>query len=59
MTMRLITLPFDAVNISCGVAVAGNQDRALVVTLSLLFMLFGFAIANILKRKDALQQAAQ
>lgn len=88
MSMRLIMLPFDAVNFSCGltavrhrdyavgtfigilpsligfvllggVAASGNQNRALVVTLSLLFMLFGFTIANILKRKDALRQAAQ
>ena len=81
LSMRLIMLPFDAVNFACGltavrhrdyavgtfvgilpsligfvllggVVAPGVQNRSLVVTLSILFMLFGFGIANILKRKD-------
>ncbi len=86
LSMRLIMLPFDAVNFACGltavrhrdyavgtfigilpsligfvllggVVAPGVQNRALVVSLSILFMLFGFGIANILKRKDMTRQA--
>jgi uncharacterized membrane protein YdjX (TVP38/TMEM64 family) len=82
LTMRLIMLPFDAVNFGCGltavrhrdyavgtfigilpsligfvllggVAAPGVQNRALVVALSILFMLLGFGIASSLKRRDA------
>lgn len=86
LSMRLIMLPFDAVNFACGltavrhrdyavgtfigilpsligfvllggIAAPGVQNRALVVCLSVLFMLFGFGIANILKRKDTARKA--
>ena len=85
LSMRLIRLPFDAVNFACGltavrhrdyavgtfigilpsligfvllggVVAPGVQNRALVVTLSSLFMLFGFGIANTLKRRDMARQ---
>ena len=81
MTMRLLMLPFDAVNFGCGltairhrdyaigtfigilpsligfvllggVAAAGVQNRVLILCLSLLFMLCGFAIAHYLKRSE-------
>lgn len=86
LSMRLVMLPFDAVNFGCGltavrhrdyavgtfigilpsligfvllggVVAPGVQNRTLVVTLSVFFMLFGFAIAKLLKRKDAARQA--
>lgn len=82
LTMRLVMLPFDAVNFACGltavrhrdyavgtfigilpsligfvllggVAAPGVENRTLVVSLSVCFMLFGFAIAKRLKDKDA------
>lgn len=81
MTMRLIMLPFDAVNFGCGltairhcdyavgtfigilpsligfvflggIAVSGVQNRVLVLSLSALFMLLGFGIAHVLKRRE-------
>jgi uncharacterized membrane protein YdjX (TVP38/TMEM64 family) len=88
LSMRLIMLPFDAVNFGCGltavrhrdyavgtfigilpsligfvllggVAAPGVQNRSLVVTLSILFMVFGFGIAKVLKRKDAARWATE
>ncbi len=81
MTMRLIMLPFDAVNFGCGltsirhrdfavgtfigilpslvgfvllggVAAPGVHNRALVLLLSVLFMLLGFGIARHLKQRE-------
>lgn len=81
MTMRLIMLPFDAVNFGCGltairqrdfaigtfigilpsligfvllggIAASGVQNRILVLSLSVFFMLLGFGIAHYLKRKE-------
>lgn len=81
MTMRLIMLPFDAVNFGCGltairprdyavgtfigilpsligfvllggIAASGVQSRVLVLSLSVFFMLLGFGIAHVLKRRE-------
>mgnify|MGYP000675009043 CR=1 FL=1 len=81
MSMRLIMLPFDAVNFGCGltairhrdyalgtfigilpsligfvllggIAAPGVQNRTLVLSLSILFMLMGFGLAHYLKRQD-------
>lgn len=81
LTMRLIMLPFDAVNFGCGltairhrdyavgtfigilpsligfvllggIASSDVQNRTLVLSLSVFFMLLGFSIAHYLKRKD-------
>lgn len=80
LTMRLLMLPFDAVNFGCGltairqrdyavgtfigilpsligfvllggVVAAGVQNRILVLSLSIFFMILGFGIANYLKRQ--------
>jgi len=88
LTMRLIMLPFDAVNFGCGltavrhrdyaagtfigilpsligfvllggVVAPGVQNRALIVALSILFMLFGLGIANVLKRRDTALQSVE
>lgn len=79
--MRLIMLPFDAVNFGCGLTAVRHRDyavgtfigillsligfvllggvvapgvhnRALIVALSILFMLFGFGLTRVLKRRD-------
>lgn len=81
LTMRLIMLPFDAVNFGCGltairqrdyaigtfigilpsligfvllggIVAADVQNRVLVLGLSIFFMLFGFGIAQYLKRQE-------
>ncbi|RLB66028.1 MAG: hypothetical protein DRH08_07100 [Deltaproteobacteria bacterium] len=81
MSMRLLMLPFDAVNFGCGltairhrdyavgtligilpsligfvllggIAASGVQNRILVLSLSVLFMLLGFGIAHYLKRQE-------
>ncbi len=81
MTMRLLMLPFDAVNFGCGltsihqrdyavgtfigilpsligfvllggIAASGVQNRSLVLSLSVFFMVLGFGIADYLKRQD-------
>ncbi len=88
MSMRLIMLPFDAVNFSCGltairqrdyavgtfigilpsligfvllggIAASGVQNRALVLGLSVFFMVFGFSIAHYLKRRERESKAAE
>jgi uncharacterized membrane protein YdjX (TVP38/TMEM64 family) len=79
--MRLIMLPFDAVNFGCGLTAirqrdyaigtfigilpsligfvllggivsADVQNRVLILSLSVFFMLFGFGIAHYLKRQE-------
>jgi uncharacterized membrane protein YdjX (TVP38/TMEM64 family) len=40
-----------------GVAAPAVQNKALIATLSVFFMLFGFAIAKLLKRREAEPQA--
>lgn len=81
MTMRLVMLPFDAVNYGCGltamrqrdyaigtfvgilpsligfvllggIAAAGVRHRAWVLTVSVGCMLFGFAIARLLRQRE-------
>ena len=81
LTMRLLMLPFDAVNFGCGltairqrdyaigtfigilpsligfvllsgVAASGVQNRLIVLSLSVFFMVLGFGIAHHLKRKE-------
>jgi len=42
-----------------GVVAPEVQNRALVVALSILFMLFGFGIASVLKRRDASMQVVK
>lgn len=83
LTMRLLMLPFDAVNFGCGltaihqrdyaigtfigilpsligfvllggVAASGVQNRLVVLSLSVFFMVLGFGIAHHLKRKERL-----
>jgi uncharacterized membrane protein YdjX (TVP38/TMEM64 family) len=80
--MRLIMLPFDAVNFGCGltairhcdyavgtfigilpsligfvllggIVASGVQNRVLVLSLSVFFMILGFGIAHFLKRQDS------
>ena len=44
MTMRLIMLPFDSVNFSCGLTSIGQHDNALGTFIGILPSLIGFVL---------------